>query len=250
MHGDSHCQGGLVGTPFSVSSMRAGPNAGIGPRSPQRPSQSGSRIDLARSLPCVKLHLLRSRSGTFRVGLATIVLLGLIAGTLCWKWVGTEPRGRPDPGIANSRDLSQNGEGLKNSFPGIERLLDDARTPVRLEQLERATRLLTQYLANAHAGQADVAKLLLREIALAGSASDAAVFAGNPAEDQLMTGSSECIAMDIDDFELPDCLERLEDGSIRVAGHRVSPFHVLDALHGSKLNLTSEAIIHPEKPRP
>jgi len=37
--------------------------------------------------------------------------------------------------------------------------------------------------------------------------------------------------MDIDDVELPDCLERLSDGSIRVAGHRVSLFHVLDAIY-------------------
>jgi uncharacterized protein (DUF433 family) len=46
-----------------------------------------------------------------------------------------------------------------------------------------------------------------------------------------MAASSECTAMDIDDVELPDCLERLKDGSIRVAGHRVSLFHILDAIY-------------------
>jgi uncharacterized protein (DUF433 family) len=42
---------------------------------------------------------------------------------------------------------------------------------------------------------------------------------------------SECIAMDIDHVELPECHERLKDGSIRVAGHRVSLFHVLEAVY-------------------
>ena len=37
--------------------------------------------------------------------------------------------------------------------------------------------------------------------------------------------------MNIDDMELPECLARLGDGSIRVAGHRVSLFRVLDAIY-------------------
>ena len=37
--------------------------------------------------------------------------------------------------------------------------------------------------------------------------------------------------MEIDKVELPKCLERLEDGSIRLAGHRVSLFYVVDALY-------------------
>ena len=40
--------------------------------------------------------------------------------------------------------------------------------------------------------------------------------------------------MDIDDVELPECLERLKDGSIRVAGHRVSLFHILDAVYNGR----------------
>ena len=37
--------------------------------------------------------------------------------------------------------------------------------------------------------------------------------------------------MDIMDLTLPDCLERLEDGTIRVAGHRVLLYHILDAVY-------------------
>ena len=40
--------------------------------------------------------------------------------------------------------------------------------------------------------------------------------------------------MRIDDLELPDCLERLKDGSIRIAGHRVSLFNMIDAVYNGR----------------
>jgi|ERR1017187_5734739 uncharacterized protein (DUF433 family) len=49
-------------------------------------------------------------------------------------------------------------------------------------------------------------------------------------------------AMDINDAELPECLERLEDGSIRVAGHRVLLFHILDAIYAGHSNDEIEAL--------
>jgi hypothetical protein len=110
-----------------------------------------------------------------------------------------------------------------NSLPVVERLLDDARTAVRLQQLERATRLLTQFLANAHPGQADVAKLLLREISLATSASDAAVFAGNPADNQLKTylqQGAEQIVATIETPELRPIYERTLRRAFRQESNR------------------------------
>jgi uncharacterized protein (DUF433 family) len=44
--------------------------------------------------------------------------------------------------------------------------------------------------------------------------------------DRAVTGG--LMAMSVLDLELPDCLERWEDGSIRVAGHRVMLYHVLE----------------------
>jgi uncharacterized protein (DUF433 family) len=40
--------------------------------------------------------------------------------------------------------------------------------------------------------------------------------------------------MHIDDLELPDCLERLNDGSIRITGHRVSLFNIIDAVYNGR----------------
>jgi uncharacterized protein (DUF433 family) len=37
--------------------------------------------------------------------------------------------------------------------------------------------------------------------------------------------------MTIHDLKLPDFLERLDDGSIRIAGHRVTLFHILDSVY-------------------
>lgn len=45
--------------------------------------------------------------------------------------------------------------------------------------------------------------------------------------------------MNLDNLDLPDSLERLEDGSTRISGHRVSLYHVLDALYA---NHATEAI--------
>jgi uncharacterized protein (DUF433 family) len=50
---------------------------------------------------------------------------------------------------------------------------------------------------------------------------------------------AKMVAMNLDEMDLPDCLERLEDGSIRISGHRVSLYHVLDALYA---NHDSDAI--------
>jgi hypothetical protein len=36
--------------------------------------------------------------------------------------------------------------------------------------------------------------------------------------------------MDLETLELPDCLERLPDGSVRIKGHRVSLYDMLDHL--------------------
>jgi hypothetical protein len=38
---------------------------------------------------------------------------------------------------------------------------------------------------------------------------------------------------DFGDLELPDCLEQWEDGSIHVAGHRVTLYHIIDHLKTS-----------------
>ena len=43
-----------------------------------------------------------------------------------------------------------------------------------------------------------------------------------------------CSMMHIDDLELPDCLERLNDGSICIAGHRVSLFNIIDAVYNGR----------------
>ena len=129
----------------------------------------------------------RARSRVLWVGVAAMVLIGLIAGAVGWKWAKTESREQADARVARARALSDKGRQLKGRLGPVEQLLDDARTAVRVEQLERATRLLDQYLASPGAEQVDAAKLLLREIKRATSVADAARIAQNLADEPLKT---------------------------------------------------------------
>jgi GYF domain 2 len=117
----------------------------------------------------------RLGSRVHRVGAAVIVLLGLMAAAAGWKWVHIGSRdlaggvAKRAPG-ATEKTVANGGLGDR----AVEQLLEDARSAVRVEQLERATRLLEQYLASRLARQSDAAKVLLSEITLARSVSEAA----------------------------------------------------------------------------
>jgi uncharacterized protein (DUF433 family) len=55
--------------------------------------------------------------------------------------------------------------------------------------------------------------------------------------------------MSLDRIALPDCLERCADGSIRVRGHRVSLYLILDALFSGKTISEIESL-YPTIPAP
>jgi uncharacterized protein (DUF433 family) len=60
------------------------------------------------------------------------------------------------------------------------------------------------------------------------------------------------MAMPLLDLELPECLERWEDGSVRVAGHRVMLYHVLEFMFDGRPFCELESrfpTIGPEKLR-
>jgi GYF domain 2 len=120
---------------------------------------------------------------------AAMALLGLSSVVVVWNWQGTESK---DPANSDrgrtllvTENSSVNGKELKAPSGPVEQLLDDAFSAVRVEQLDRATRVLDQYLASPLAKQADAAKLLLREIKLATSAADAAAVARNLGDEPL-----------------------------------------------------------------
>jgi GYF domain 2 len=123
-----------------------------------------------------------------RPGAAVMVLLVLMAGVAGVKWVHTGSRDLADGGAKRApratEKIAANG-GAGNT--AVEQLLDDARSAVRVEQLERATRLLEQYLASPLAKRVDLAKLLLREIKLVTSAPEAARVAQNLGDESLKT---------------------------------------------------------------
>ena len=117
---------------------------------------------------------LRARSRRLWAGVAAMVLLGLIAGVAGWKWAQTKSKGRLDTQVAKARTLTDDGGRLKARLGPVEQLLEDAWSAVRVGQLERAARLLEEYVASPLASQANLAKVLLRDIKLAGSVTEAA----------------------------------------------------------------------------
>jgi hypothetical protein len=118
-------------------------------------------------------------------GVVAMILFGLIAAVVGWSRLGTEPTDRGKPGVTRGRALTENG-GIQDGAVGpVEHLLDDARTDLRLEQLDRAKRSLDQYLASSLATQPEAAKRMLREINLVRSAAEAAAIARNLGDEPL-----------------------------------------------------------------
>jgi GYF domain 2 len=147
----------------------------------------GGSADAAIQEPGLRSALrLRGRSHVLWAGAAATLLLGLIAGSVFWKWTRTQSD-RPNTRVARDRALANKGGRLKDAHNPVEQVLDDARTAVRLEQLERATRLLDQYLASLGSEQAEAAKRLLHEIKLSTSVSEAARLAQNLPDEALKT---------------------------------------------------------------
>jgi hypothetical protein len=129
---------------------------------------------------------LQVRPRAIWAGVAALVLLAAVVG---WNWrrSGSQDfahrgRGQASPVTRNS---SVDGNGLKPPSGPVEHLLDDAVSAVRVEKLDRATRLLGEYLASPLAKQADAAKLLSGEIKLATSAAGAAAIARNLGDEPL-----------------------------------------------------------------
>ena len=119
------------------------------------------------------------RPAVRRASLAAVVLLVLLAAVGAWKWAAMGTSKRSATGAGDSPHASDKYGPVKDKLGGVEPLLAEARTAVRLQQFERAIRTLNQYLASPQARQVDAAKVLLREITLATSASEAARVASN-----------------------------------------------------------------------
>lgn len=130
---------------------------------------------------------------------AMIAMVILTAGVVGWKWVHTGLSDLADGGPKRAPGANEmTGAKGRRGDRAVEQVLEDARSAVRVEQLERAARLLEQYLASPLAVQADAAKVLLREIKLAGSIREAARLAQNlPDEalrDYLQNGADTLVA--------------------------------------------------------
>jgi hypothetical protein len=112
---------------------------------------------------------------------AGVAALALLVAVVGWTWKRTKSNDLANSGRGRTSPVTQNSTANRNRLKPpsgpVEQLLDDAFSAVRVEQLERAARLLNQYLASPLAKQADAANLLLREIKLATSAVDAAAVA-------------------------------------------------------------------------
>ena len=131
-----------------------------------------------------KLQLHRTRSDALWAGVTATVLLGLIAAA-GWKWARTESTDPRDTRVARARALTDTGARLKTGLGPVEQLLEDARSAVRVDQLDRATRLLEQYLASPSAGEGDAAKGLLNAIKLARSVPEAVRLAQDLSDEAL-----------------------------------------------------------------
>jgi GYF domain 2 len=120
---------------------------------------------------------------------AVMSLLGLVAAVVGWNWKRTASNDLADKARRRAAlaavNSSVRGNALQAQSGPAEQLLDDAFSAVRLEQLDRATRLLGQYLTSPLAKQVDAAKLLLAEIKLATSPVDAASVARKLADEPL-----------------------------------------------------------------
>jgi GYF domain 2 len=156
-------------------------------------------VDPKVSDPSVRVRIRHSaHPGVRRGALVVLALLVLLAGAVAWKWAAIGSSERPVTDAGGSRSSTEKGGTARDDLGGVEPLFVEARTAVRLEQFERATRTLNQYLASPLARQADAAKVLLREIALATSASEAALVASNlgdaPLKNYLQNGVDLLVA--------------------------------------------------------
>ena len=148
----------------------------------QVPGLMAASADTRVPEPSLWTMLLRARA--LWAGVAATVLLGLIAAA-GWKWTHTESTDRFNTRISRAQALTENGGRLKAGLGPVEQLLEDARSAVRVDQLDRATRLLEQYLASPVAEQGDAAKVLLRDINRVGSVLEAARLAQDLSDETL-----------------------------------------------------------------
>ena len=88
-------------------------------------------------------------------------------------------------GCRRTARLTNKDRRLKVGPGPVETLFEDAQSAVRVEQFARATGLLERYLASPRAEHVEAAKLMLREIKLVTSVSEAALIAGNLGDDTL-----------------------------------------------------------------
>jgi GYF domain 2 len=115
---------------------------------------------------------------------AILVFLGLFATVAGWKWarIGS-PNADPQETArekAMRANVRVNGGPVNAGGP-----LDEAMGAVRAGQLDRAARLLDQYLNSPSADQSEAARLLQREVELATSSSKALTLAKSLGDDQL-----------------------------------------------------------------
>jgi hypothetical protein len=110
-------------------------------------------------------------------GATVTVLLALSAVIVGWRGAHRGSRDEIATRAWQADALIKKKDRPKPGVAAVEQLLDDARVSVRVEQLDRARRLLDQYLADSRAVQATAAKKLLHDINNATSDSDAALIA-------------------------------------------------------------------------
>jgi len=144
--------------------------------------ESSSPIPVRKTRAHGKIGL-QNRPRVLWTGAAILILLGLVASAAAWKWARTESRGVLAVG---ARRPTLEKAGSAKPGPGdTERELDDVLAAVAAGQLDRATRLLDQYLSSPSAKQVGAARLLQREIEMASSTSAAAAVANNLSDEQI-----------------------------------------------------------------
>ena len=143
----------------------------------------------ARKTPSQGVFSSPGRRRILWAGVAIITLLGSIAAVAGWKWARTESRNPTASELARARvapALSNGKAGPTKAGAGeTERLLDEAITDVCDGRIDRATRLLDQYLASPSSSHSEAARLLRREIELATSTARAAALAKSFSDEQL-----------------------------------------------------------------
>ncbi len=195
---------------------------------------------------------LLNRPRVLWAGVAVTFLLGLITAAVGWNRARTESRDQPNAGVTRTGVVNEKGDRLKGGLPEVERLLDDAQTAVRVEQLDRATRLLNQYLASSVTKQFEAAKLLLREIKQAVSGAEAALVAKSLDDEALKAYLRQGVQPLVDAIETPELRPTYERTLLQAFRQESNRRQMIprDAIAQNPNMVSADPIANDDKPEP